>query len=182
MQNIDSKHDKYTFKDITSEDEEIVQDLCIQCNDYFLTSQGKPISGGEAKEIMKELPLNKDYIDKINIGVYNPSNEIVGFVDLIKDYPNIGNWIIGLLLISPIERRNGLGTIIHNEILNMIIKNNGEKISLGVLLENEGGLLFWKSIGYSITVESHTIINGLNRPIYYMEYPISEKDKSVSII
>ena len=63
MQNIYRKHDKYTFKDITSEDEEIVQDLCIQCNDYFLTSQGKPISGGEAKEIMKELPPNKDYID-----------------------------------------------------------------------------------------------------------------------
>lgn len=181
MQNIYRKHDKYTFTDITIEDEEKIQDLCTQCNDYFLTSQGKPISGGEAKEMLKELPPNKDYIDKINIGVYNSSNDIVGFVDLIKDYPNIGNWIIGLLLITPGERRSGLGKIIHNEILNIIIKNHGEKISLGVILENEGGLLFWKSIGYSITGKSDTIINGLNKPIYFMEYIISEKDKSDSI-
>ena len=167
-----NEYKNFIIKDVSHNDQIKIQELCNSCVDYFLISQGKPATGNEAQEFLMALPPNKTYEDKINLGIINVRENLVGFVDLIRNYPQNGTWYIGLLLIDPKERRNGLGRYIIHEIIQLVKKNNGEKIKIGVLIENENALKFWESIGFDVTVKSEIVLEGVNRSIYNMEYQI----------
>jgi len=166
------QYEKYIFKDVSLDNQSKIQELCNACTDYFMISQGKPATGTEAKEFLKALPPNKTYEDKINLGLFNMKDDLVGFVDLIRNYPQNGIWYIGLLLIDPKERRNGLGKFIFGEIIRLVKNDNGEKIKIGVFIENDRALKFWESIGFVVTMNSEIVIEGVNRSIYNMEFQI----------
>ncbi|MGL4337015.1 MAG: hypothetical protein ACRCST_08960 [Turicibacter sp.] len=68
-------------------------------------------------------------------------------------------WMIGLLLLSPNERNNKLGKIVHEEIKKYAVTQLADTLRIGVLEQNDKGLKFWKSIGYQ-HVKSTTITIG----------------------
>ncbi|OJV62037.1 MAG: hypothetical protein BGO41_01535 [Clostridiales bacterium 38-18] len=167
-----NEYKNFIIKDVSHNDQIKIQELCNSCVDYFLISQGKPATGNEAQEFLMVLPPNKTFEDKINLGIFNIAEDLVGFVDLIRNYPQNGTWYIGLLLIDSKARRNGLGKYIIHEIIKMVKKDSGEKIKIGVLIENESALKFWESMGFVTTEKSEIIFEGVNRSIYKMEYQI----------
>lgn len=69
-------------------------------------------------------------------------------VDIFKNYPHKGTWMIGLLLLSPSERNKKLGKIIHEEVKNYALIQGANSFRIGVLEQNIRGLKFWKSLGY----------------------------------
>ncbi|PIM80542.1 GNAT family N-acetyltransferase [Fusobacterium pseudoperiodonticum] len=72
------------------------------------------------------------------------NNEILGVVDYLTDYPEKDTILIGLLIIKNNKQKQGLGTKIFRYLENSFKNKNFLKIRIGVLVDNQIGLSFWK--------------------------------------
>lgn len=138
----------YKLKRLLKGNNNIVAKLCEKCSDYYILSGGVYPSEEEINNIFIDLPPNKNLEDKFLLGVYK-SDELVGMVDIIKDFPTIGEWTLGLMLIEPGERDSGLGKIIHKALIKWA-KNLGAKtFRIGVIENNQKAFKFWSNLGYT---------------------------------
>jgi GNAT superfamily N-acetyltransferase len=123
-------------------------------------SSGRDATDEDVDDIFKYSD-KKTLEDSLTLGVYNNSEILVGIVDIFKNYPNTGTWMIGLLLLSPSERNKKLGKAIHEEVKKYALSKGTNTLRIGVLEENINGRKFWDSLGYQ-HVET-TIINMENK-------------------
>ncbi|BEP28158.1 GNAT family N-acetyltransferase [Helicovermis profundi] len=144
----------YTLRLLNDEYLEEIQNLCNNCSDYYLLDKGSVADSDAAQKILEALPNGKTYDDQFNLGIFNKSNSLIGLINIIKDYPYSNVWMLGLLMIDPSERNNGLGKLIHKEIVNIVKEENANKIRIGVLKDNINALKFWNSIGYKLEKET----------------------------
>lgn len=148
MQNINLENG-YKMKSLSLEDNESVEQLCEKCSDYYLLNAGVLPSKKEIDEIFTVLPPNKKYEDKYVLGIYGLDNELVGIVDIVKDFPNNGEWMLGLMLIEPKERENGLGKTAHKALIEWATAFGAKSFRIGVVEDNHRGANFWSSLGYT---------------------------------
>ena len=72
------------------------------------------------------------------------NNEILGVVDYLTDYPVKDTILIGFFIIKSDKQKQGLGTKIFRYLENLFKDKKFLKIRIGVLVDNEIGLSFWK--------------------------------------
>ena len=72
------------------------------------------------------------------------NNEILGVVDYLTDYPEKDTILIGLLIIKNDKQKQGLGTKIFRYLEKLFKNKKFLKIRIGVLVDNQIGLSFWK--------------------------------------
>lgn len=144
---IELSGEKYLFKQLSTVNKRQVYDLYCQCDDYFQMAEGKVADGSNVKELFEELPPGKQMQDKEIYGLFQ-QGVMMGVVDLVKDYPEKGEWIIGLLLLDPSVRNKGLGRAAHKTILEHSLDQGAEKLRVGVLEQNNQGLSYWTKLGY----------------------------------
>ena len=72
------------------------------------------------------------------------NDEILGVVDYLTHYPEKNTVLIGLLIIKNDKQKQGLGTKIFRYLENSFKNKNFLKIRIGVLVDNQIGLSFWK--------------------------------------
>ncbi|ATV63677.1 GNAT family N-acetyltransferase [Fusobacterium pseudoperiodonticum] len=72
------------------------------------------------------------------------NDEILGVVDYLTDYPEKDTILIGLLIIKNNRQKEGIGTKIFRYLENSFKNKNFLKIRIGVLVDNQIGLSFWK--------------------------------------
>lgn len=150
--NIESKfkllENNYYIKLLGAVDEEILQHLCESCIDYYEIVEGRPPEKNAGHEILNELPPGWESKDKRVFGCFNELNLLTAVIDILADYPNKGEWMIGLLMIHPKERGTGLGKVLHEFIKDYVLMYKAHKLRIGVILENTNAIGFWKSLGY----------------------------------
>ncbi|KEI01249.1 GNAT family N-acetyltransferase [Clostridium botulinum] len=146
MQNINLSN-KYNIRKLFKDNEYIVEKLCEKCSDYYILHDGIIPSKQKVKEIFIALPPNKNYKDKFVLGVYK-FDELVGIVDIVKNFPTMGEWMLGLIVIDPEERGNGLGKRVHKELVAWAKALGAKSFRVGVIEENYKGIKFWSSLGY----------------------------------
>ncbi|KGG80336.1 hypothetical protein Y919_06930 [Caloranaerobacter azorensis H53214] len=139
--------EKYIFKKLSIDNEIQVFDLLSQCDDYFYLVEGRKADESSVKELFEDLPPGKHIDDKNIFGVFY-NEKLIGIVDLVQDFPEKGEWIIGLMLLHPDERRKGLGKAIHDIIVDIANEQKAKKLRIGVVEQNEKALKYWKNIGY----------------------------------
>ncbi len=144
----------YKITLINNDNLEEIQNLCNNCSDYYLLDKGIVADSDEAQKMLRAVPDGKSSNDLFILGVFNKYNSLIGVVHIIKDYPKLNVWMLGLLLIDPKERNKGLGRLIHNEIVDFVKNKNGNKIRIGVLEDNKSALKFWNSVGYKLEKET----------------------------
>lgn len=148
-----------------------IQNLCERCKEYFILDQGTGPSINVGKEILEALPPQLSQSEKYLLGIYNNEKQITAMVDLLKNYPTMNEWMLGLMLIDPEERGLGLGKVIHESLSNWIKYQNGEKIRIGILDNNHRAIKFWSKIGYVLVKKSELERDGKeNRYIFNMDY------------
>jgi GNAT superfamily N-acetyltransferase len=165
MNRIKVKEDSYEIRLLGSDDEADLQDLCERCHDFTLLTEGQLPGPTAGFDILNDLPPGKELEDKRVLGVYD-QELLVAVVEMVKDYKVEGEWIIGLLLIDPNKRGNGLGSAIHDYIIEYVSQNGGSLLRIGVIEENTRGMNFWKGMGYheverkvqSFGIKEHTVI------------------------
>lgn len=137
----------YLIKPITSSNREEIKYLYDLCSDYHIMCSGKNATY-EVVDSIFEYSDKKTSEDSLTLGIYNKCDLLIGMVDIFKNYPDNGTWMIGLLLLSPNERNKKLGRIIHEEIKKYALAQGANTLTIGVVEQNTKGLKFWESLGY----------------------------------
>jgi ribosomal protein S18 acetylase RimI-like enzyme len=124
-------------------DLDALQALHLRCADFVEATTGHQPRDDEAARLLAGLPPGKTLADKQVLGVHR-DGEMVGVVDLLHGYPGPTDWYVGLLLITPEARGNGLGTSVVDEIVKRVIAEGGRALHLVVREDNPRAVAFWR--------------------------------------
>lgn len=138
----------YRVKILTTKDEGVLLELCERCSDYFYLHEGGEPGREDVCQILKDLPPGKGYEDKFVLGIVNGKSDLIGVVDLVRDFPVKDEWIIGLLLLDPSERGKGLGRMINDYLASLASQYQADKLRIGVIENNGDAYRFWLRLGY----------------------------------
>ncbi|MBC2266254.1 GNAT family N-acetyltransferase [Listeria farberi] len=139
----------YHVKFLSEKDVALAEAVCTASEDYYLIEQNKPASKSDALKIITEIPNGKTRFDKFVLAVLDENEKPIGLVDIVSDYPRKGRWFIGLFLLTPDARGNGLGKVLHQTIKEWANDGGADSLALGILAENEKGRGFFEYLGYS---------------------------------
>ena len=134
--------------------------------DYYILHEGVLPSKKEALEIFSALPPGKNYEDKFVLGIFKDRNKLIGIIDIVKNFPVDGEWMLGLLFIDPEERGNGLGKLVHEALVQWAVTLGAKSFRIGVIEDNYKGKKFWSNLGYikikEVTNTKKHIVNVMN--------------------
>jgi GNAT superfamily N-acetyltransferase len=130
------------------EDSDAIQGLFDKCLDYMLLVDGHPAGPYAGKEEFLEVPAGKSSDDLFIFGIINQQNDLVGLLEGLRGYPDETTWWIGLLLLIPQIRSQGIGQTIVQGFVEFVRASGGQAIMLGVVEENSLAHKFWKRMGF----------------------------------
>ncbi len=134
---------------LTANDGDKLQMLFEKCTDYFELIQGYPAGPAESQSLFSALPEGKAYKDKYLLGVFsNATDWLVGIIDLIRDFPTCGEWMLGLMLLDPDYRALGIGSQVFQAITGWCQSSGAASIRLGVVEDNTAAVRFWQTMGF----------------------------------
>ena len=74
------------------------------------------------RELLTDLPPGKTLGDKFGMGVFDGADRLVGAIDVIRDYPEPREWYLGLLVLEPGQRNQGLGTKLLDALIHWLLR------------------------------------------------------------
>jgi RimJ/RimL family protein N-acetyltransferase len=140
--------DGYTVCRLTPEDAPDLQDLFERCSDFHELSEGVPTGPTAGADELLAKPEGKQLSDKHSFGIRARTGELIGYIELMRDYPAERQWWIGLLMLDPHSRAQGLGTRIHRAAMDFVGANGGTLMQIAVLEQNPAAQRFWQRQGY----------------------------------
>jgi GNAT superfamily N-acetyltransferase len=144
----DVEEQDYSVRLLTYEDVKALQRLYEKCVDYMLLVDGHPAGQNAAEEEFQDLPPGRSADDKFMFGIVDPLNELIGVLDVMRWYPDEATWWIGLLLLVPEIRSQGVGKKVLKGFTEYVKMNGGKAIMLGVVEDNERAYQFWSKMGF----------------------------------
>jgi len=139
---------QYKIRKIDLRDEDLLLDLCIRCTDFFRLVEGRTPNSNDSARILEELPRGKQYFDKFVLGIFDRHDKLIGVMDLIKDFPIKGEWVIGRLMLDPTVRGIGIGKNVHEYVKNQMLQTDAAQIRICISENNTEAYGFCKNLGY----------------------------------
>src|SRR6266704_116523 len=111
----------YSLRQLRPQELPLLQALCERCAGVMQQDAGLqqglslehilglPPGPSMAQDLARALPPGKEYDDKFLLGIFAGPQELVGVLDVIRDYPAQGEWWLGVLMLDPARRGQGLG-------------------------------------------------------------------------
>jgi ribosomal protein S18 acetylase RimI-like enzyme len=121
-----------------------------RCCDYFELVTGQPPGPDEAGDLLRSVPRGKTHDDKFVIGLFDAPGHLVGVLDVIRDFPERGEWYLGLLLFEPTLRGHKLGDRVYHRLEEWVRAQGGTALHLIVEEVNPGALRFWQRMGFEV--------------------------------
>jgi GNAT superfamily N-acetyltransferase len=151
-----------------------VQSLYERCSDYHELQEGTPTRPTAGVDELSALPPGKDLADKYAVGIYSDAGELIGYCDLIRDFPRPGEWWLGLLMLAPQERASGLGSRIYQRAARWAAARGAHAIGLGVLEANQQAQRFWAKQGFEeVRREPYTSDSGHQSRVLIMRHRLT---------
>ena len=125
-----------------------LQRLCEQCQDYSELVEGQAVGSDAASTILTELPPGKTGVDKFVFALQAADGAWVGVIDLVRDFPEAGEWFLGLLLLHPSHRGHGHGAAVYQALADWAQGHGAAALRLGVVSQNTAALRFWQRQGF----------------------------------
>ena len=117
--------------------------IYLENNYYFSKISDNPPSISNVEEDIEAIPNGVQKNQK-NYRLISFNDEILGVVDYLTDYPEKNTILIGFFIIKNDKQKQGLGTKIFRYLEKLFRNKKFLKIRIGVLVDNEIGLSFWK--------------------------------------
>lgn len=131
------------------EDAPRLQALYTRCIGYFLRADGEAARDTAAAEAFVDVPEGHSPEQLALYGVFAPTGELVAEMEVLEGYPDASVWWVGLMLVDPAARRQGIG----RRMVEWLIARAGEQriaeVHLGVLDSNLEARRFWENAGFS---------------------------------
>lgn len=141
-----------TMGDVTASetrDPEVVQGIIEACGDFHALLYGEPPGGGEAKELLAELPPGVRSEDRILAVLRDRTGAPVGLLSAFGQYPTPGEWFLGDLVLAPPARNGGLGRRVVHAFEAWLRARGVRAVHLIVQEVNPRALRFWSDLGYA---------------------------------
>lgn len=168
---------QYSIHELLPEDSELIQELFDKCLDYMLLVDGRPAVDNSGSAAFTEIPPGSSLNDHFIFGILDQQNTLAGLLDAIQNYPDEHSWWIGLLLIAPESRSQGLGRLVVKGFEDFIRSGNGQVIMLGVVEENQRAYEFWKGMGFEFISRTGPSLYGeKTHTIIIMSKTVVEKE------
>ena len=75
--------------------------------------------------------------------------QMLAFLDGFRYYPDPATWWIGLLMLDPTVRGQGIGRKLVDGFERYVKLQGGTALMLGVVEENTAALRFWQALGFT---------------------------------
>jgi GNAT superfamily N-acetyltransferase len=145
-----------------------LQRLLERCADFELLVRGSPPTEEAAQELLEACPAGHPIEKKLVFGLER-EGELIGALDLLRDYPEANEWYLGLLLFEPQSRSGGLGERVVGALRGWIASQGGRTIRLAVHDLNEDGARFWIRMGFQPCGTAVQERDGQTQPVTRME-------------
>jgi GNAT superfamily N-acetyltransferase len=140
------------LRELTRSDLGALQSLFERGGDYFLLHEDRPPRATEARDEWDAVPPGTPRSHKHVIGLFG--HDLVGVVEVVRDWPRPGTWNIGLLLLDPAARRHRAGTRTVSAIDAWAARSGADRLRIAVVLANNAALEFWQGLGFT-RVQTH---------------------------
>ena len=117
--------------------------IYLENNYYFSKISDNPPSISNVEEDIEAIPNGVQKNQK-NYRLISFNDEILRVVDYLTDYPEKNTVLIGFFIIKNNRQKEGIGTKIFRYLEKLFKNEKFLKIRIGVLVDNEIGLSFWK--------------------------------------
>jgi GNAT superfamily N-acetyltransferase len=140
----------FSARRLTPGDAPVLQRLFDRCPDYAELVEGKDVSPTAAQELFQALPPGGSFFDKRIIGMFGREGEIIGVLEAARNYPEENIWWIGLLLLAPDVRNQGVGRKTVKEVVGQAESQGVRSVMLGVVEDNRLAFRFWSNNGFDL--------------------------------
>jgi GNAT superfamily N-acetyltransferase len=117
---------RYSSRYLDHSDYSDIQIAINKCSDVFKNIIKTP------ENILDSFPDKIISQDKFLVGLFDPNEEIIGFIHIIKDFPNEYNWFIDIFVLSPENRNQGLGKVIFDDIEEWVLDLNAKSFTIDI--------------------------------------------------
>ncbi|HSQ97170.1 MAG TPA: GNAT family N-acetyltransferase [Rickettsiales bacterium] len=125
-----------------NQDLDLVQKFLEHNEDYFKITTGKGVSEFEGGLLFDVLPPNKTIDDKFIIGLFD-NNVLVGLVDLVQNYTEENQWIIGEFILDINYRHKSIGNKLLQNIEELLLNLKVSSLIAVAQENNDVALKFW---------------------------------------
>ncbi|QRN97435.1 GNAT family N-acetyltransferase [Archangium violaceum] len=140
---------EYRVRRVSEEDTPLLRELGERCLEHIELHYGSPPDPAQMiRELLSDLPPNKTLADKFGMGVFDGTGRLVGGIDVIRDYPEPGEWYLGLLVLDPGHRNHGLGEKLMDALIGWLRRREAAYLRLAVSEHNAAGQRFWTRLGF----------------------------------
>ena len=145
-----------------------LQRLLERCADFEILVTGAPPTSAAAVELMEACPAGHPIEKKLVFGVER-DGDLIGALDLLRDYPKPNEWYLGLLLLAPDMRKGGTGAKIIEAVRAWVRAQGGRTIHLTVQSQNPDGERFWTKMGFQPVGKAIQVLENQTNEVLRME-------------
>lgn len=129
-----------------------VRGLYDRAADYLELETGRPPDNSVAAAFFSDLPPNVYPSAAHKLGLFLDGGELAGIADLAFGFPEPDDAYIGLLLLDPARRGQGLGAVFLGHLVGLARRRGAPRLLLAVLDANPRGRAFWERHGFRVTL------------------------------
>ncbi len=153
--------------EITPEDMPALQAL-LECSaDYYNLIENHAPGPDAAISLVNDGPPGWGMENKILIGIFSQGGTLVAVLEGMRHYPRQNIFWIGLLLVDPSRRGQGLGERIMTGFEGWARSQGARQIRLGVVDVNKKALRFWQRIGFEQVGKKGSLYLGQQEHVVY---------------
>jgi GNAT superfamily N-acetyltransferase len=120
-----------------------LQALCDECAAFTQEVTGLPPGPAEAQSLFIAIPPHGDYAQKRLWGVFDPEDALIGVIDASFGHPAPGRFWIGVVLLRPAWRRQGVGRALVKFLQDYAARHGAASIGLAVKADYAPAQAFW---------------------------------------
>ena len=147
-QRLPISYPSYGIKCLSPDDAAQLQTLFDQCADFFIMTNGAPAKATAAAEEFTDVPEGKTPEDVRAWGLVDDRDRLAGTIIGVQGYPNSQTWWVGLMLLAPEQRGQGLGGSFYQAFEQWVAHQGYRFISLCAIAPNTVGRHFWQRLGF----------------------------------
>ncbi len=144
-------------------DRPAVAEFFARAADYVALETGLPPDEGTVEDFFTGAPPGGDPADGVRIGAMGPDGRLEGIAALAFGYPRVGDAYLGLLLLDPAARGQGLGRAMLGHLAALARGRGAQRMLVAVLEANPRGLAFWRREGFGPDAVFEAVERGARR-------------------
>ncbi len=126
-----------------------VLDLMTRASDYLVLENGTPPQRATAEDFFADCVPGGDPAQSVKLGI-TLRERLVGISDMGFGYPKAQDAYIGLLLLDPQMRGQGIGADAVAHLEDIARQRGANRLLIAVLEANPKGQAFWQKMGFEV--------------------------------